>query len=192
MQGCALFSPKKFSNYKEGEWRGKALIRDKKEAKSSLVNLEVKAIDGEKLRMDITSPMGTHVASVLMKGSSLEYLNVSEKIVYRMQATRESLRGLLRVPIEPAVLYNIFFDRAIESKNWSCVLDKDRFLKNCKDLKSGLLIEWISREGAKRVISFQHATALVQINLYSFEGKISDRDKTFELKAPSSFKIKKS
>ena len=190
LQSCALFTPKKFSDYTEGEWQGKALIRDKKESKSGLVHLAVKAIDREKLRMDVTSPIGTYLASVLLKGSNLEYLNISEKTVYKTKASRESLLGLMRVPIEPKALFNVFFDRAIENKNWSCISDERGFLKTCKDLKTGLLIEWVSREGKKRAISFNHPNASVQINLYEFEGKISDPSKAFELKIPSSFKVK--
>ncbi len=189
--GCALFQPKKFSQYKEGEWKGKVLIHDIKRAKRGIVNLSVKAIDGEKLRMDVTSPVGTHVASVLLIGEELQYLNVSGKTLTTAKASRESLRELLKIPIEPVALYNIFFDRPMENKNWSCVNGTNGFLKTCKDHRTGLQIEWVSREGAKRTIDLQHPAASIQMNLYSFESKVAEQAKAFTLKVPSSFQIKK-
>ncbi|MCB0351394.1 MAG: hypothetical protein KDD38_09440 [Bdellovibrionales bacterium] len=191
MSGCALFQPKKFSEYKEGTWQGKVLIHDIKKAKRGIVNLKVQAIDGQKLRMDVTSPVGSHIASVLLDGNELQYLNVSSKTLTTTKSNREALRELLKVPIEPQALYNVFFDHPMEDKNWSCETEPNGFLKSCKDLKSGVKIEWVSREGAKRTIDIQHPTASIQMNLYSFESKIDDLNKAFTLKVPSSFKVRK-
>lgn len=188
--GCALFAPKNFSKYSEGEWQGKVLIKDKKEKRSGLVNLKVRAVDNQSLRMDVTSPVGTHVASVLMNAENVQYLNVSEKTVYKSKANRDSLRGIFKIPIEPKFLYNVFFDRPIEAKTWSCVSDTRGLLQECKDRQSGLSIRWISREGAKRTIAIEHVAASLQINLYNFEKEIKDPATAFVLPAPSSFRVK--
>lgn len=185
-----MFQPKKFSEYKEGQWQGKVLIHDIKNAKRGIVNIAVKAIDGQKFRMDVTSPVGSHIASILVLENEVQYLNISQKTLVKTKSSRESLRGLLKVPIEPDALYNVFFDRPIENKNWSCETDVKGFLESCKDLKSGLQIKWVSREGAKRTIDLLHETATIQMNLYDFENKISDTNKAFTLKVPSQFKIK--
>jgi hypothetical protein len=188
--GCALFAPKNFSKYSQGEWQGKVLIKDKREKRSGLLNVKVRAIDKQDLRMDVTSPVGTHIASVIMSAENMQYLNVAEKTVYKSKANRESLRGILKIPIDPKYLYNIFFDRPIETKTWSCVSDSRGLLQDCKDRQTGLNIRWISREGAKRTIAIEHADASVQINLYDFDKEIKDPASAFVMKAPSSFRTK--
>jgi hypothetical protein len=190
ISGCALFAPKNFSKYSQGEWQGKVLIKDKKEKRSGLVNVKVRAIDNQSLRLDVTSPVGTHVASVLMDGENIHYLSVSEKTVYKSKANRDSLRGIFKIPIEPKLLYNVFFDRPIEAKTWSCVSDTRGLLQECKDRQTGLNIRWTSREGAKRTVAIEHAAASLQINLYDFVKEIKDPATAFVLPAPSSFRVK--
>jgi hypothetical protein len=191
ISGCALFTPKNFSQFKEGEWQGKVLIHDKKEQRSGVVNLKVKAVDGEQLRLDVTSPIGTHLASILLSGDRLEYLNVADKTVYQSKASKDSLRDILKIPLEPQTLYSVLFDKAMANKNWSCSSDKNGLIAECKDSKSGMDVVWVSREGAKRTIEIQHSSASIQMNLYDFNSKVSDPSKAFQLKVPSSFKVKK-
>lgn len=191
LSACVTLAPKKFSQYKEGEWAGKVLVKNKREAKSGIVNINIRAIDGEQLRIDVTSTMGTHLASILLVGDQIEYLNIVDRSVYKGAASRESLKDILPIPLEPQALYNILFDRGFENKNWSCTSDKKGFVLSCKDLKSGLTIVWVSREGDKRTIGFETVSASVQMSLYEFKPKVSNPEKVFQLKAPSSFKIKK-
>jgi len=190
LAGCAMFQPKNFSKYSEGEWQGKVLVKDKVENRSGIVNVKIKAIDGQKLRMDVTSAVGTHLASVLVNGNDVEYMNVAEKTVVITKASRDSLRTLLKIPIEPHILYNVFFDRPIENKTWSCSSEKG-LLHSCKDRQTGVDIEWLSREGAKRTIALRHKVASVQINLYDFVSPVTNPEKAFILNTPKSFKVKK-
>lgn len=189
--GCGHFSKKDFSKFKEGQWEGKALIRDKQNAKSGIVNLKIKAVTGEKLRMDFTSPIGTHIASVLMLGDEVQYLNVTDKALYKSKASVTSFKNILLVPIDPQAFYSVLFDRPVEDKNWLCTKDSNGMVASCTDNKSGLIIEWKSREGDKRTIGIQHKLASVQINLYNFEDTIESPDKAFNLAAPANFKTKK-
>lgn len=191
LSGCATRAPKNFSKYKEGEWDGKVLIKNKREAKSSIVNVKIKAVDVERLRIDVTSTMGTHLVSMLLLGDRLEYLNVVERYVFRGQASADSLKEIFPIPLRPEAFYNILFDRSFEDKNWSCTSDARGLIQSCRELKTGLNITWSSRDGSKRTIGFDHAAASIQMNLFDFEPHVSNLDKVFQLKAPASFKIKK-
>jgi hypothetical protein len=190
LSGCAMFAPKDYSKLKEGEWQGKALVRDKVQAKTGIINLKIKAIDNEKLRMDVTSPVGTHLASLMIIGGDVQVLNISEKTLYKTKSSREALTKLMHLPLEPSILYNILFDHPVANKSWSCGVDSSGFVKNCKELKSGITIEWTRREGIKRGIEIRHSSATVQMNLDGFEAKISEPEKAFQLKAPPSFQVK--
>jgi hypothetical protein len=180
--------PKDFSQYKEGEWDGKVLIRDKREAKSGIVNIKVKAVSGEKMRMDVTSNIGTHVASFLLLGDEVQFLNIQEKSFYKSKASRDSLKRVLKIPIDPRQLYNVFFDISLVDKNWVCENDDRGYVKNCQDKMTGLKIEWISREGLKRTISLEHSNVSIQMSLYDFDSNVSDPENSFHIKPPASFK----
>lgn len=188
--GCASMSPKNFSQFTEGEWDGKVLIRDSKNSKSGIVNVKVKAIAGDRMRIDVTSNIGTHVASILIIGDQVEYLNIADKALYKTKANRDSLKDIFKIPIEPKNLHNVFFDQAMTEKNWSCESDAKGLVRLCKDKKTGLKIEWLNRDGERRTIGFEHGSVTVQMSLYEFDAKVSNAGKAFEIKAPSSFQIK--
>lgn len=188
---CSSFRVKDYSLEKSGEWMGKALIKDKKNNKSGIVNIKIRAVDQEKLRLDVTSPLGAHLASVLILGDEIEFLNVEEKVLYRGPSGETALKKFLKVPIAAKDFYNILFDHKFVDKNWTCALDGKGFLKLCEDKKSGLNIAWVIREGLKRTIALDYSTASVQMNLYSFNKEIIDSEKVFQIKAPTQFNIKK-
>jgi hypothetical protein len=186
--GCSHFSTKKYSQYSEGTWQGKALIRDKVRSKSAIANLKIKAVDGQKVRIDLVSPVGAHLGSLLLVGDRFEYLNVQDKTYQSGQATRDSLASLLYIPLHPSAFYNLLFEKPMADKNWSCTSNEKGFLVSCKDLKAKLDIEWKGREGEKRTIGIDHAKGSVQLNLYDFEAGVSDPDKAFQLTVPESFR----
>jgi hypothetical protein len=167
------------------------LVRDKKEEHNAIVNMTVKAVDNENLRLDITSPTGTHLGSLLIVGPDLQYLNVSERTLLKAKSDRSALQSILRVPLEATILYNIFFDRAPSDPRWSCSKDAGGFLKTCKDQKTNLTINWVHRERDQRTIEIDHTYANLQMSIFSFEPRVAEKEKAFVLKVPSSFKIKK-
>ncbi len=188
LSSCAV-TPKKFSEYTQGEWTGKALVRNKETDKRGIVNLKIKAIDGDKLRLDITSTIGTHIASLLLDGQSLQYFIVAEKKYVASKADKSALKDILMVPIEPQYLYNVLFDKPFLEKTWNCTSDEKGFMSTCQEKKSGIKIQWVLREGARRTVNIEHATASVQFNLFGFISDISNPDKAFVLNAPPAFRV---
>ncbi len=186
--GCAT-APKNFSEYKEGSWQGKVLVHDKKEGHSAILNLNVRAVDGSLLRLDITSPTGTHLGSLLIKNSEVLYMNVGERTVTKSKLDHAALQSVMRVPLEASLLFNILFDRAPFQKNWECKADQSEMLKTCTDSKAGILVNWVRRERDQRTIEIDHSAANLQMSLYGFNPKIADPEKAFELKVPSAFRV---
>jgi hypothetical protein len=190
LSACAT-PPQKFSEFHEGTWQGKVLIKDKREGHNAIVNMTAKAVDGEHLRLDIMSPTGTHLGSLLIAGGDLQYLNVSERTVFTAKSDRSALQSVLRVPLEATVLYNVFFDHAPNDSRWVCSNDGNGFLKSCKDQKTGVVINWVHRERDQRTIEIDHTSANLQMSIFAFDPHVADKDKAFVLKVPSSFKVKK-
>jgi len=187
---CAT-TPQKFSEFHEGTWSGKVLVKDKKEDHNAIVNLSVRAVDNEDLRLDITSPTGTHLGSLLITGSDLEYLNVGERTLFKGKSDRSALQSILHVPLEATILYNIFFDHAPAGPRWTCSKDDNGYLKSCNDQKMGVAINWVHRDRDQRTIEIDHSSANLQMSISGFEPHVADKDKAFALKVPSFFKVKK-
>jgi hypothetical protein len=188
---CATTSAKKFSEMKEGEWHAKVLVHDKKAGHSGIVNVDIKAINGERLRLDVTSTMGSFIASMAMNQTQLDYVNASEKTLYHSKPTPRAVQAILQVPLEPNLFFNILFDQLPTGKNWDCTTDANSMPKMCKDTKTNLTISWTRRAGESRTVEIDHPLAQLQMNLFDFVGHIGDAAKAFDLKVPSSFKVKK-
>jgi hypothetical protein len=168
-------------------FEAKVLMRDKVASQSGIVNVKFKGVKDQKIRLDVLSPIQTHIASLTLNGEELSYILAQTKQAYRGMATASAMVPVIRVPMNPKLLYNIFFDQPIVEKNWSCTKDKNDLLKECKtkDLK----ITWVSREGAARVLEIEHAKAFLQINIHKYGGEVSPTDAKFNLKIPDSFKL---
>lgn len=190
LSGCA-FSPKKFSEEKEGYWQAKVLVKEKASARSYIVNVDFNAMAGKALRMDVTAAMGEHVASLAINQDELEYLLVRQKKFYTGKSGAGSLKPILSAPLDPRILENILFDQPIADKDWSCTKDKDNYLTECRQARTELLVKWGERKGRRRTVFVEHPTAQLQLNFYSFQPKVEARNDLFELKPPPGFEVVK-
>lgn len=154
------------------------------------MNMNVRAIDGSRLRIDITSPTGTHLGSLLVVDSDMQYMNVSERTLIKAKTDRAALQSMIRVPLEASLLFNLLFDRAPTQKNWTCSSDNQGQLKACTDMKAGIQINWVRRERDQRTIEIDHVSANLQMSLFGFGPNVPNPDKAFDMKIPASFKIK--
>lgn len=175
----------------KGHWKGKALIQDKKENKSHVVHLDIQAIRSSKLRVDITSPLGGHLASLVMDQGQVTYLLVKQRKYYTGKASSRVLKPLIQLPLNPKYLEQILFDQPIARAPWICRQSEKNFLETCLNKKTGLKVEVAQRSGPKRLIRFEHKSGQVQMNLSDFEPSIDSRENLFALKRPSSFKAYK-
>lgn len=186
--GCAT-APVDYSQVTQGRFKAKVLIRPAKEGKAQIVNADVRAVNNEKMRIDVTSPIMTHLASLTLRGQELTFIVVPEKVGYRGQTGRAALQPVLKIPIDPALLYNVFFDQPVTQKNWTCTNDEKGKLAECKEVRGSLKINWVSRDREKRTIEISHASAKMQINIYEFNKNPDLSDEKLNLKVPDSFKV---
>lgn len=184
VSGCAT-KPLRYDQQKEGNWQAKALLRDKRAGQSTIVHLDVNAIQNEKLRLDVTAALGHPVASLVMDGDQLTYVLMESKQYYQGASTATALKPVLAVPLSPRLLYNIFFDLPIEDKSWSCTQDKEGYLSECREAGSETVVRWTGRQGRRKLVSVEHPNGLVQINVSAFQPKVEAK---FELNPPKRFK----
>lgn len=185
LAGCAT-APVRLDGVREGHWKARALIKDKEQARSYIVNMNLNAIRGAQARMDVTSALGTGVASLVLDEKEVRYVLFDSRRFYYGQPTADVMRPILSIPFDPRWLHNILFEIPLPEKSWTCV-SSGGFVSECKDSVTGVKVTWSARQGPKKTILIEHARASVQINVQSFEPKVEDRKNLFVLEAPQGY-----
>ena len=190
LAGCAT-APVRFNDIQQGQWRAKALIKDVEQNRSYVVYLNFNAHRNEQARMDVSSALGTGVASLLVEPKDVRYVLFDSKRFYYGEPQSSVLRPILAMPLDPRWINNLLFEEPMTDKGWVCSRDGEGWLKSCTDSHSHTKISWLARRGDKRTVVIEHAKASVQINFQSFKPKVEDRKNLFVLEAPEGYqKIK--
>lgn len=186
LAGCAS-KPFKMDGYDEGNWKAKALIRDKEQARSFIVNLNFNLVRGQRTRMDVTSALNTGVASLVTDSKEVRYILFDSKRFYYGRPQADVMRPILSIPIDPRWIENMLLDQPIPEKSWTCTGGSGGLVEECRDGVSGLKLSWSQRAGPKKTITVEHSKATVQINVHSFKPKVEDRKNLFVLEAPDGY-----
>lgn len=187
LTGCKTAPPEKQIQISEGQWKTKALVKDKEQSRSYIVNINFNAIKNQKLRMDVTSALGTGVASMVVQDSEVRYILLDSKRFYFGQPQPNVMRPILAAPLDPRWLQSVLFDMPIPDKSWICSSDASGLVQECKEGASSLQVTWSGRVGQKKTIHIDHPKAHVQIIVQEFKPKVEDRKNLFNLEAPEGF-----
>lgn len=185
--GCQS-SQKKLMNSSEGQFRARALIKDLKQRKSFIVNLNFNVVRGQVLRLDVSSPLSQHLASFVVTPKELSYIMIPDKTFYLGKSKDNAMASLLPVPINPAWLENILFRKAFESKDWLCTQGKGDMVDNCENLKEKINIRWSQSENKKPRVDIKHPSGEIQMNFHMTQSKVEDGVSLETLKAPKGFR----
>lgn len=184
--GCQTV-PTHYNQVAEGQWRAKALIRDNVQSRSYIVNLGFNLIRDQKTRMDVTTALGTGVASLVVDSKEVRYILVDSKRFYFGPPQADVMRPILAMPFDPRWIQNVLLDQPIEGRNWTCSKDEQGLIKECRDSGTSVTVTWSGRRGDKKSILINHPKASVQINVQSFKPKVEDRTGLFSLEAPEGY-----
>lgn len=185
--GCQS-APKRYAEVFEGQWRAKALVKDLEESRSYIVNLNINLIKNERARMDVSTALGTGVASLVVADREVRYVLVDSKRFYVGAAQANVMRPILSIPFDPRWLNNILLEEPIQESGWTCARDGAGFLKQCQESRMGLKVIWSERNGDKKTVLLEHSKASVQIKVQSFKPKVEERKNLFVLEAPEGYK----
>src|SRR4051812_32915196 len=98
--GCNS-APIRMANQTEGNWRGRALVKDKEHTRTFIVNLDFNAIKQKNLRVDVTSTLGQHAASLTSSPTEVRYFTSDAKKFYLGSPRPEVLKPILAIPLDP-------------------------------------------------------------------------------------------
>lgn len=186
LSACAS-KPVQLTDLREGNWKGKALISDKDANRSYIVYLNFNAVRDERARMDVSSSLGTGVASLVTDPTEVRYLLLDTKRFYYGAPQADVMRPILALPFNPKWIHNVLFEEPIAEKGWTCERDSAGLLAACRDSVSNTKVTWSARQGPTKSIGIDHPKASVQINVQSFKAKVEDRKNLFVLEAPAGY-----
>lgn len=175
------------TNFKQGNWQARALIKDKEHSRSFVVNLDFNAVRDQSVRVDVFSTLNQHVASLVLNNGEVRYFTTESKRFYVGAPRPDVLKPILAIPLDPRWLQNVLFDVTISANNWTCENGADHMVARCHDNNSDLSITWANRKGQSRTIDISHPKAEIQINIRSFAAKLEKNENLFDLKAPEGF-----
>jgi len=187
LSACATTPTVKLNSVNQGHWRAKALIKDKAQSRSYIVNITFNAVKHEQARMDVISTLGTGVASLVVEPKEVRYILFDSKRFYFGLPQVDVMRPILALPFDPRWLNNLLFEEPIQGKGWSCEKNAEGWLESCRDTVSSTKITWSARQGEKKTVLIEHPKASVQINVNSFKPKVEDRKNLFVLEAPDGY-----
>lgn len=177
------------AGHAEGQWRGKALVRQPKTSQTGLLDLEIIAREPAEMRLEITGSFSVHVASVAMSGGGATYILTREKKFISAPANAESMGRVIPLRIPPAALMSILFDRELPSADWQCENDRaTRLPLRCKHRTSALGVEWLERSGRSRRLKVTSRDAQVELVLDEAKSKVEFSSDSFKLAPPEGYK----
>lgn len=168
----------------QGEWEARVLVKDKRQAKTFIVNVDFIAVKPSKMRMDITTPVGAHVASITMNGNSMTYVVPQKKAYYQGQPTPQAFAKTLNFALDPKLIMNVLFDQPVQQKGWICK-NEGEVVSECA--QNNFKITWVNRRSKEKTVVISHSQYQIELKFHNFKVLGSMKDEIFTIKQPQGF-----
>jgi hypothetical protein len=168
----------------KGEWEARVLVRDKKQAKTFIVNADFFAEKPGHMRMDITTPLGMHVASIALNDSKMTYIVPQKKAFYEGQPTSQAFAKTLNFALDPKLIMNVLFDQPVDGKGWTCQMDGS-VVSECS--QNTFKISWADRKSKGKTVVINHAQYQIELKFHNFKVPDSLKPEMFTIKKPEGF-----
>ncbi len=169
-------------------WEARTLVKDLKNSKTYLVNIDFLALKPDSLRADVTTPIGAHVISFSQQGKKMSYVIPQRKSYYSGALSNQAFSELISHPFDTTLLFHVLYDQQITKKGWVCKNDAKNLIESCANKSLGLKIEWSQRRGVEKTVEITHAAFELQFQFHAFKEKSDFKPNTFEIPAPANYK----
>lgn len=176
----------------QGQWRGKALVRNWRQGKNAVLDMDILAREPSQLRMEITGSFGVHVASVALNGGEVSYILTQERRFVSAPATGAALSRLVPVRIPPAALLAVMFERDLPEAEWKCDREAATKLPTfCAHKTGDVAVKWLERNGRNRRLKISAKEADIEMVLDEAKSKVEMNSDAFILAPPNGYKKEK-
>lgn len=172
----------------QGTWSAKAQIKNLKQNKSQVVNMDVIAIKDSAMRVEITATLGIPVASILLRDKQISYAVHTQKKFYSGDISEKALQPVMQIALNPNWLYVIFFDQEIKDRDWICEKNQEGLVEKCVNSKTNQQITWSERMGENKRILLKNSDFELNILVKDFTTKVEAQDQVFSLDIPANYK----
>ncbi len=171
----------------DGQWHSKALLQDKKHAKSYTLVLDLRAVEPDQLRMDVTNPIGVYLATLVLNGRQIDYMAVRERKFFTGPADAKIMQELIQIPIDPHDLIKVLFHKPLGT-TWRCegTLAQP---SSCDHAETATRMIWKERTETSESIEIASTGITIFLKLEAIGAKVEISDKTFKLIPPSGYQI---
>lgn len=157
------------------------MIRDKAQSRSHVVHIDAIAIQPDKLRMEFTSPVGIYLGTFVLNEKQVSYILADNNRLRTLPANENSMRPLIRTPLDPYLLVDILFDIEPKGSGWLCERDEKSFLKKCNNEDKKISLNWLQRQSRQRALEIETPSARIQLSLQGFRSKVETDENTFKI-----------
>ena len=193
LSGCSSSPTKTVTGevgHSEGQWRGRALLRNLKTTKSNTLTIDILAREPSQLRMEISAAFGVRVASLAMNGNDVFVELTQQKRFLTTSATSGGLSRVIPVRIPPKALMAVLFDRPLPKSEWNC----DSYIMTklpveCEHRTDGVTVKWLERKALTRRIKITTTESEIEMVIDEAKSKVQFNDDAFKLEAPEGFKL---
>lgn len=182
-------APVRFDQLNKGEWKARALIRDKNKRKTNIVYVDMIAERPKNLRMEVTTSFGMNVAVLAMNSETLSLAIVPQRKFFSGKSGAHVLEPLIHISLDPKFLVDFIFD-AEPPAPWKCTRDKNNFLQEC-DLNDAIKVTWSNRELGRKTLDIQSKDHQLQLDLSGFRPNVELNNTTFILEQPGGFTLQR-
>ncbi len=190
--GCTTKPAAFDSTKKKGHWETKVLVRDLKEAKSNTVSIDFFAIQPDQLRAEVTATLGFSVASLAIDKNQITYAVHTQKKFYQGPLSDRSIEPLLKIKMNPKILFYVLFDHPLPSPQWNCKLSESGLPDECRLVNGSYIVSWTERVEESKRITIRATDYELQIVVKSFSSvlptKVEKDPHFFTVSAPDSYK----
>jgi len=190
--GCVSAPVAYDSTKKTGHWESKVLVKDLRESKSNYVNIDFYAIQPDRLRAEVSATLGVSVASLAIDKNQITYAVHTQKKFYQGALSDRSIEPLLKVRMNPKILFYVLFDRPLPSPQWVCRLTSSGLPEQCDLSGHDYSVVWSERANENKRITIRSSTFEIQIVVKAFSGtlptKVQKDPNFFTVTAPESYK----
>lgn len=172
----------------EGQWRGRALVKNLKTSKSNTLSVDVIAREPSKLRLEITGPFGVHVASIAQNDNEVRCSLTQQKRFISGPANAASLARVIPVRLPPSTLMAILFERPLPN-DWVCEFGAPQLPSECKHPREKVAIKWLERNGLSRRLKIFAPQAELELVLDEAKSKVQLNDQTFLLEPTEGYRL---
>lgn len=152
------------------------------------MNVDFLAEKISKLRMDVTTTLGVHVASFSLAEKTASYLVPQSKTYYNGPSGANVFKPVMNLNMDPKLLMHILFDIPIKGPGWACSNDKKGFLTSCERSSDQFKVVWGNRKGNEKTVAVTHKEFELEMKFHSFKERTDLKATNFEILQPEGFR----